>query len=356
MDGAQIDLRGGGEPPMTRAGYTARRENAKASLEGSKVMPIKEEDPWRVQYFADVPCPADVVIPTEDGDAYMLYPAHRWIYNKMQICETQGIAHAPHGFPPPRYPVFSKPIYNMRGMATGSRIFRTAADYMNHQEPGHMWMELLVGEQVSTDVAVLAGEPVWWRHTTAVALGDGVFDYWTVLAENRPDLEAYCGDWVRRNLAGYTGMVNLETIGGRIIEAHLRFSDQWPDLYGGRRWVESVIALYAEGRWTFDDGNRRPGYSVVLFGGHGIRYRHPDPAVVREIRERPGVSSVQITFHDDRAPKVHAMPPGGFRLAIVNCWDLEAGSAARELLALAYWSTQTLLRRPRRAAKATVKA
>ena len=33
--------------------------------------------------------------------------------------------------------------------------------------------------------------------------------------------------------AGYTGMVNFETIGGRIIEAHLRFADQWPDLYGG---------------------------------------------------------------------------------------------------------------------------
>ena len=38
--------------------------------------------------------------------------------------------------------------------------------------------------------------------------------------------------WVARNLAGYTGMANLETIGGRIIEVHLRFTDQWPDLYG----------------------------------------------------------------------------------------------------------------------------
>ena len=28
-------------------------------------------------------------------------------------------------------------------------------------------------------------------------------------------------------------MINLETIGGRIIEVHLRFADQWPDLYGG---------------------------------------------------------------------------------------------------------------------------
>ena len=118
-----------------------------------------------------------------------------------------------------------------------------------------------------------------------------------------------------------------------------------------------MIALYADGRWTFDDSRRQTGYSVVLFGSHGIRYRHPDPAVVSEIRSRPGVSSVQITFHDDRAPKAHAMPPGGFRLAIVNCWDLEAGIAARETLALAFWSTQKLLRRPRRPAlKSAVRA
>jgi hypothetical protein len=46
----------------------------------------------------------------------------------------------------------------------------------------------------------------------------------------------------------------------------------------------------------------------------------------------PGVSSVQITFHEDKAPEHHAMPPGGFRLAIVNSLTLEAGQAGRERL------------------------
>ena len=45
------------------------------------------------------------------------------------------------------------------------------------------------------------------------------------------------------------------------------------------------------------------------------------------------ISSVQITFHEDRSPARHAMPPGGFRLAIVNAWSLAAGFAAREMLA-----------------------
>ena len=33
------------------------------------------------------------------------------------------------------------------------------------------------------------------------------------------------------------------------------------------------------------------------------------------------------------APLHHAMPPGGFRLAVVNCWDLEAGRRVRAELA-----------------------
>jgi hypothetical protein len=311
-------------------------------------MPIKEEDPWRMQYFTDIPCPERVLIPTEDADSYIAYPAYHWVYNKMQICESQGIAHGPHGLHPTHFPVFSKPIYNMRGMGAGSRILRTEREYLVNQYPGHFWMELLTGEHISTDVAIVDGQATWWRHVTAKPLEGGMFDYWTVLADHKPEIESYCSDWLARHFRGYTGMVNLETIGGKIIECHLRFSDQWPDLYG-KGWVESLVRLYEHGEWRFDDSQRRTGHSVVLFGGHGLSYKHPDKAVVREILENPAVSSVQITFHEDRPPRSHSMPPGGFRLAIVNCWDLEIGIAAREWLALSFWSTQRLVGRRRKA-------
>jgi hypothetical protein len=69
-----------------------------------------------------------------------------------------------------------------------------------------------------------------------------------------------------------------------------------------------------------------------LFGPHGQPYRHPPAAVVDEVKCVPGVTSVQITFHEDRAAQSHAMPPGGFRLAIVNGFDLQATLAARARL------------------------
>lgn len=312
-------------------------------------MPICEADPWRMQYFTDAPCPPDLNIPTEDPDAWVWYPRCKWVYDKLAVAESQGIACAPHGVEPPAYPVFSKPIYNMRGMGAGSRVIRTAKEYKHALRPGHMWMELLEGAHVSTDVAIVSGHAVWFRHSHGIPLGEGMFDHWVVEAAPRPELEQYIATWIGRNLPDYTGMINVESIGGRIIEVHLRFADQWPDLYGAG-WVDALIRLYAEQRWEFAGDALRDGYSVVLFGAHGIQYRHPPSALVDELRQTPQVTSIQITFHEDRPPASHSMPPGGFRLAIVNTWDLDTGRAVREKLALSFWSTQQLLARGRRTA------
>jgi hypothetical protein len=308
-------------------------------------MPICEADPWRLQFFESVPCPDDVRIPTEDGDAWAQYPHHNWVYDKLAVAESQVLPCAPHGVEPAEFPVFSKPVFNMRGMGAGSRVLRTRQEYLANQRPGHIWMTLLEGEHVSTDVAVVNGEPRWWRHAIGAPLEGGMFDHWIVLADDRPEVEAWCGGWLRRNLAGYTGMVNFETIGAKIIEVHLRFADQWPDLYGGRPWVEALIRLYSGKGWEFDEPARREGYSVALFGAHGIQYRHPPAHLLAEVRATPGILSVQITFHEDRPASWHSMPPGGFRLAVVNSLDREAAERARERLAMSFWSTQQLVKR-----------
>ena len=292
-------------------------------------MPICEADPWRMQYFERAACPPGVDIPTEDADAWQWNPGHRWVYDKIAIAKSQGIDAGPHGTTPPLFPVFSKPIVNLSGMGVDSAILHTAEEYFLHNTSGHMWMTLLEGRHVSSDVAIVGGEPRWWRHATGLAAGYGTFDYWTVHAAPEPQIEDYCAAWIGRHLRGYTGMINIETIGGKMIELHLRFSDQWPDLYGPG-WVEALIGLYQTGVWRFADGDRREGYSVVLFGPKRRRYRHPPRALIEDVLGLPGVTSVQNTFHEHRDPERHAMPPGGFRLAIVNGWDRAVGFAARE--------------------------
>ena len=67
---------------------------------------------------------------------------------------------------------------------------------------------------------------------------------------------------------------------------------------------------------------------MVLFGTHGAHWRADRAAIATHARSA-AISSIQITFEEDKPPAEHAMPPGGFRLAIINCWDLDAGRRLR---------------------------
>jgi hypothetical protein len=279
-----------------------------------------------------VECPPDVHIPTDDIDAYRLHPRHRWIYNKLLIAQSQGLECAPHEMAPRSYPVFSKPIVNLKGMGIGSRVLHDAPDYSAHRARGHFWMTLLTGEHVSTDIAVVDGRAVWFRHTLGMPASGGMFDYWIIMAAANAELERYCAQWIGRHLSDYTGMLNVETIGGRIIELHLRFADQWPDLYG-EGWLEALVRLYQHGVWEFADRDRVDGYSVVLFGPHDRLYRYPDSSLLATYRATPRIKSIQITFSEHVPPSSHTMPPGGFRLAVINTPNFEAGHRLRVQLA-----------------------
>src|ERR687885_348970 len=106
------------------------------------VMPICEADPWRFQYFDGIPCPEDVRISTEDPDSWIWFPDHRWIYDKLAVALSQGLQAAPHGVMPPSFPVFSKPIMNLRGMGTGSRVIQSETEYKAALTAGHFWCTL----------------------------------------------------------------------------------------------------------------------------------------------------------------------------------------------------------------------
>lgn len=304
-------------------------------------MPVAERDPWRLQYFEGLSCPDGVLVPTDDIDCWELFPQFRWIYEKLNIARSQNLPCGTAADMPESFPVFAKPNINLRGMGLGSHAIHSRQEFRHNMPAGHMWMPLLTGEHVSTDCAVLDGRPVWMRHAHGEAWRDGMFKHWVIECGKRPELTHTLSAWVQRHMAGYTGMMNVETIGGTMIEAHLRFADQWCDLYG-KAWLQSLVSIYAEHRWTFD-GPCRPGYSVPLFASHGIVPPHPPKEVQATIRAMPGISSLQITYHAAKADAEHPMPPGGFRLAVINCFDLEAGLRARRVLAKSFPGCELLI-------------
>jgi hypothetical protein len=304
-------------------------------------MPICERDPWRFQYFENVYCRPDVNIPTDDIDSYEWFPQFRWVYEKVKIARSQNLASGLTGDMPADFPVFAKPNINLKGMGLSSGIIKNRTEF--DQLPfGHMWMPLFNGEHISTDCAIVNGDVQWTRHALGFPWHDGMFTHWVIEAGQRIELEAFLSSWVKRNMKGYTGMMNFETIGGKIIETHLRFADQWCDLYG-RSWFDALVKLYADGVWSFENDSVIEGYSIPLFAQHGRVPPHPANDLQTEIRNMRGVSSLQITYYESKADEAHPMPPGGFRLALVNCTNFDAGLEARKKLAAAFYGCKLIL-------------
>lgn len=244
-------------------------------------MPIHFYPPARNRIFESAECPLACTIPTGDTQAYQLYPQSRWVYNKLTVAELQGIKCGPHATEPDidLYPIFSKPLLSLWGMGTGARVIRTREEYWESITPGHMWCTLLAGNHYSTDIAVSAGKPVWFSHTIGVPGPHQTFDYWEVNAVDEDNVQRNIAAFIETHLGEYTGMLNVELIGGKIIEIHLRFISQWPDLYGC--WfVSSLVNLYCGKGWTGALTSATTGYSVPLFDDE--KYALLGPSIQRD--------------------------------------------------------------------------
>ncbi len=286
----------------------------------SGAMPFTHYDPPQEAIFAAVRCGA-VEIPVDDVGAWVAYPRERWVYDRLAVAQTQGLPCGPHGVEPPRYPVFSKPIVNLWGMGTGARVVRRAREFV--YQPGHFWMPLLSGRHVSTDVALVPGRAAWMAHTVGHPGPAGTFRAWEVLPRRLPAIERLVAAWCRRHLPRRTGTVNVETLGGTIIEVHLRFSPQFMDLYG-EGWLDAVARLHCEGVWEFRGAPPR-GWSLPLFTTEDGVYEADESQVERA---REGVLRLQLTYARGVPLSREAHPAGGYLLAYVNCLDLGAGRRA----------------------------
>ena len=71
-----------------------------------------------MQYFEGVACPTDVFIPTEDSDAWVWNPRHRWVYDKLAVALSQGLEAESARGGSPSFPVFSKPTTTLKAWAS----------------------------------------------------------------------------------------------------------------------------------------------------------------------------------------------------------------------------------------------
>ena len=233
-------------------------------------MPFLGVRPERKYLFTPSP-KTDVAV--NDVHAWRLNQKHRHVYNKLHIALSQGLQAAPSGVSPllmglqAEDACFVKPIFNLGGMSLNTVSTKaqeisesTINQAQNNGEncaAGSFWCEFLTGSQTSSDVLVLNGQPKWYAHTKAADKRNKNRPiYWEIGAdcsELEPSLERF----IQRELAGYTGLCNIEMIGNNIIEAHLRGSNAFFDYYCDgfmAAWVKLVDHQVWEGLEPIEQG------------------------------------------------------------------------------------------------------
>ncbi len=276
-------------------------------------MPFIGVLPERTQLF--VPHPKTEV-GVSDAAAWRLNPRHRHLYNKLDLALGAGLRAAPCGVDPcdfgfaPEDQVFVKPIMNLAGMALGARAL--SADRVP-VEPGSFWCERLRGVHTSSDALVEEGRAIWFAHTRGAEEKDAERSvYWEIGVE-APELETRLGAWIAEHLQGYTGLCNIELIGGRPIEVHLRGSNGFFDFYGPD-FLPAWVAL-VDGE-PYEIPPPVPGGLVISIFGEGEL----------DATRRAIIADAGVELHPD--------PHSTDRMAILRCHDKATGLALCRTLGL----------------------
>lgn len=253
-------------------------------------------------------------VAVNDAAAWRLNPAHRHVYDKLSLALDAGLRAAPCGVDPrdcgisADAQVFVKPIINLAGMAVRARA--VSADAVP-SEPGSFWCERLEGAHTSSDCLVRDGRAVWFAHTRGADEKDRERPVYWEIGADLPELEPIVGDWVATHLHGYSGLCNLEMIGGRPIEVHLRGSNGFFDFYGPD-FIPAWVAL-VDGTGFAPPPRIPGGFVISVFGEVAISQAQRDNAARRGVR-------------------VDLDPHTADRSAILRCADKEVGlEVLREL-------------------------
>ena len=167
----------------------------------------------------------NVDIPLNDITAYMLYPRYNWVYSTSRLLDMQGIAWAP--------------------FASGDQTYRLEEFSLNSDgfDPGSIYTKELIGEYLTTDVAVMKGDVKWEAHHTVDKDGNKI-----LLDELRGDVELVISALTTLHFKKFAGIISVDTIGTKIISVRLRMTTELVEQYP-EDWLKRVLRIYNRRPW-----------------------------------------------------------------------------------------------------------
>lgn len=213
-------------------------------------MPFVQPAQWEAHLFS--PWEENVKsvnVPLYDKHVWTWSPELRPLLNRLTVALKCHYSCGPHGVLPDKYPIISKPVYNLYGSSIGVEILQDQQHYLDRYTPGHFWMPYFRGEQLSTDILVYHREVISMISAKAECDKKHFYKFrsWQLIEEPPQMIKQTIRSFVAQHVPlEYCGALNIETIGTNIIEVNGRFSPQFCQFYSPE-WFQVMCCLYQHG-------------------------------------------------------------------------------------------------------------
>jgi hypothetical protein len=272
-------------------------------------------------------------IPVFDSQAYVKYPDHSFVYDKLWIAQSQNIKCGKlitSELPNKRlYPIFIKPRWGHQ-TATSKNCFKI--DTSEELQPyidisGMIWTEFIDATEGMTDFILLNGQPVYQMTLQYSKKQMGFIDEWKFVSpENKPPEKII--EWINSFMSSFTGIANIQYRGDKIIEVSLRLARGGAYILStdNRYLVDNINNLVKNEDWNYtvdDKLDYKPFYSFKCYTTVPIIYLLPqfilDKMVARyngkefyeyyfEPNGKNGMVFFQFMHHDkDQAKKLKSI-------------------------------------------------
>ena len=163
-----------------------------------------------------------VDIPLNDEVAYKLYPKYNWVYSTSRLLDFQNVEWTPFG---------------------GGLFTQQHGEFPITGGGGIIYTRPMVGDKLTTDVAVMKGDIKWAKHHSISDNGDK-----EVLDDLRGDVELRISALTTMHFRKFAGVISVDTIGPIIVGVRLCMTadivDQYPE-----DWLKRVLRIYNRRPW-----------------------------------------------------------------------------------------------------------
>lgn len=262
---------------------------------------IKYEDPWckKMGYFNPYIDGFNTHLtnkmPFFDKGCYKRYPRHRFVYDKLWIVKSQGLAGGRLEKLAGKqnqinYPIFIKPRWGHLSASSKNCFKINSAEelvqYIHY--PNMIWSEFIDAKEGMTDYVLLNGRIVHQITYVYSEKQNGFSDDWKYISpESTPP--TIITEWVNQHMTEFTGIVNVQYRDTKIIEVGLRLARGGAYLVSteNQALINNINNIFIKKEWNYNlvsEMKFKPFYVFKCFTTIPIIFLFPQKLVDWYIR------------------------------------------------------------------------